>query len=202
MSTAGNIGGGIGAGVGAAFGAPMLGQQIGQAAGTLVQPVLQEFSPAAVAQRKLWKEARNRIKTGTYGYTEAEKQKASAPGQMAAANQTAQANADIARAQAGGQLSGGQATEALRQAYFASAAQNAQNAQMVQAASDAAAQRQYAEDQGRIDQQAGLARRFWQDDAEKEDIDWTGMIQGNQDMSKYDAVFGNRTSARPPTPVK
>lgn len=162
--------------------------------------MLQEFSPAAVAQRKEWRKARNRLKTGTYGFTEAERQKATAPGQMAAAQQTAQANADVARAQAAGQLSGGQATEAMRQAYFAAAAQNAANAQNVQAASDAAAQRQYAQDQGTIDAQAARARAFWKQDAEKPDVDWTSMLQG--DPSKYDAVFGSRTAARPPAPVK
>lgn len=201
MSTAGNIGGGVGAGIGAAFGNPAIGQKIGQAAGEMAQPLLQEFSPAAVAQRKEFKKAREQLRAGNFGYTEAQKQQEGMSGAQQIAAQQAQVQADIARQQAAGTLSGGGATDARRALYQQALAANAQNAANVQAASNAKAQYDYEAAQGRVDAQAGLARKFWKDDAEKENIDWTANFASVEDPTKGDLLFGRKAgAAKTPAP--
>lgn len=187
MSTAGNIGGLAGAGIGAAFGAPQIGQGIGQAAGELVQPLLEEFSPSARAQRKMFRDARNRMKAGTYGFTEAQRQDATGSANQNVAMQQAMVQSDLARQQAGGTLTGGAATDARRAAYQAAAAGMAANANAVQQASDRSAQNQYAQDQAIIDAQADRARKFWQKDAAKPNTDYASMVSGT-DLDKLNGL--------------
>lgn len=204
MSSAGNIGGAAGAGIGylVSGGNPMtaqMGQNIGQAAGEAVQPLLQEFSPAAVAQRKEFRKAKNRLKTGNYGLSEAERAREMAPAELALAQATAQAGDQIARQAAGGGLSGGAATDARRAAYMASMAARSQNAAMAQRSSDARAAAQYAADQARVDQQAGLARQFWKEDAAKEDVDWVSTFRRPEFNMALDMVTGANPAAAVPT---
>lgn len=122
--------------------------------------------PSAAAQRKEFQKARNRLRTGTYGYSNAQQQQAQAMGNQQLQAQAAQQQSDVARLQAAGALAGGAATEAQRAIAQQQAAGAAQVAQGVQAASNAQAQAQYAADQGRVDAQADRARAFWKNQAD------------------------------------
>ena len=138
---------------------------IGGAAAHL-QGMAGELSPAAAAQRKEFKKARTRLKTGEYGYSQAQQQKAQAMGNQQLQAQAAQQQADVARASAGGQLAGGALTEAQRAISQQQAAGAAQIAGQVQQESNVAAQAQYAADQANVDAQAQRMRGFWQKQAD------------------------------------
>lgn len=138
---------------------------IGGAAAHL-QGMAGEISPAASAQRKEFRKAKDRLREGTYGFSSAQQQGAQAVGNQQLQSQAAQQQADISRASAGGQLAGGAATEAQRAVAQQQAAGAAQVAAGVQAASNQNAQAQYAVDQGIVDAQADRARAFWKRQAD------------------------------------
>lgn len=130
-----------------------------------VQSFIGETGPAAKAQRKEFKKAAERMRTGAFGFTEGQRQGAAKVGRQGIASQQAQQQADVARMQASGTLAGGAASEAQRQiAAQGQAAQGAQEAN-IQAASDASAQMQYNRDRGTIDAQAAKWRNLWKDQA-------------------------------------
>lgn len=160
-STGGQIGGLAGSVIGGAVGdsgGALVGQQIGQAAGALLEPYL---SPEQAAQRREFKKARDRLRTGVgYGFSQAQKQQMQTEGQKAATATLAAQQADLIRQQAGGMISGGAATQANRAMAQGAASAAAQNAANVQAQSNVAAQQQYMLDQGRIDAEAERARQL------------------------------------------
>lgn len=125
-----------------------------------------ELGPAAAAQRKEFKKAQERMRTGAFGFTEGQRQGAAKVGRQGIAAQQASQQADLARAQAGGLVTGGATSEAQRQ--IAQAGQNAQGQLEadVQAASDASAQNQYARDRATIDAQAQRWRDLWNKQAD------------------------------------
>jgi hypothetical protein len=130
-----------------------------------VQRFIGEFGPANRAQRKEFKKAAERMRTGAFGFTEGQQQQAAQAGRQGIAAQQAQQQADVARQQAAGMLQGGAGAEAQRQiAAQGQAAQGQLNAQ-VQQQSDAYAQQQYARDQAAIDAQAAKWRQLWADQA-------------------------------------
>ena len=131
-----------------------------------VQGMVGEMSPSAVAQRKEFKKARDRLKMGNYGYSSAQQQQAQAMGNQQLQAQAGAQQSDVARLSAAGGLSGGAATEAQRTIAQQQAIGAAQVAAGVQQQSNMAAQQQYAADQGRVDAQADRARRFWKDQAD------------------------------------
>lgn len=167
-STGGQLGGLAGAVIGGAVGgAPgaMIGQQVGSVAGTLAEPYL---NPAQVAQRREFKKARDRLRTGMgYGYSQAQKQQMQTEGQKAVASTLAGQQAELIRQQAGGMLGGGAVTQANRAMAQGAASAAAQQAAQVQAQSNLAAQQQYMMDQARIDAEAERARQ-------------ASMVQGEQ----------------------
>ena len=118
-----------------------------------------ELTPAAFAQRREFKKARDRLNKGEYGFSQAQKQQDTTAMNQAAAQQLSAQQADVARQQAGGMLSGGASAKAQRDIAKAGAAQAAQNQAAVQAQSNQAAQAQYAADQNMIAQQAAQARQ-------------------------------------------
>lgn len=154
---AGLAGAAIGGAIGGAGGA-QVGKMVAETAAPIVASVT---DPAIKAQRKMYRDARERQRTGQFGMSQAQQQAAQAQGNTAVASQMQQQQADIARAQAGGQLQGGAATEAQRAVAQQSAAANAQVAAQVQAASNIRAQAQYNEDQKLINEQAERRREFW-----------------------------------------
>ena len=172
--------------------------------------ILGELGPAAKAQRQEFKKAKGRMRTDNYGFSEAQTQQAQAQGNQALAGQQQQQQADIARAQAAGQLAGGAATEAQRMVANQAQAGAAQVAGQVQQASNAYAQGQYDRDQARIDAQA----QRWRDvNAKQADISMqtTGAGSGGGSEVDYsktrkvapeeEEVFGARSvaSAQPAT---
>lgn len=130
-----------------------------------VQRFIGEFGPANAAQRKEFKKAAQRMRTGAFGFTEGQQQQAAQVGRQGIAAQQAQQQSDVARLQAAGMLQGGAGAEAQRQiAAQGQAAQGDLNAR-VQQQSDAYAQQQYARDQATIDAQAAKWRQLWADQA-------------------------------------
>lgn len=130
-----------------------------------IQSFIGEFGPANRAQRKEFKKAAERMRTGAFGFTEGQQQQAAQVGRQGIAAQQAAQQSDVARAQAAGMLQGGAGAEAQRQiAAQGQAAQGQLNAQ-VQQASDSHAAQQYARDQGTIDAQAAKWRQLWKDQA-------------------------------------
>lgn len=130
-----------------------------------VQRFIGEFGPANMAQRKEFKKAAERMRSGAFGFTEGQQQQAAQVGRQGIAAQQAQQQSDVARQQAAGMLQGGAGAEAQRQiAAQGQAAQGDLNAR-VQQQSDAYAQQQYARDQGTIDAQAAKWRQLWADQA-------------------------------------
>lgn len=120
-----------------------------------------ELSPAAFAQRREFKKARDRLAKGEYGFSQAQKQQDTTAMNQAVAQQAAGQQADIARQQAAGLVSGGGAAAAQREIAKAQAAQVAQNQAAVQAQSNEAAKAQYAADQGMVAQQAARNAELW-----------------------------------------
>lgn len=146
--------------------------------------------PAAKAQRKEFKKASERMRTGAFGFTEGQRQQAASAGRQGIASQQAQQQADVARMQASGTLAGGAASEAQRQiAAQGQAAQGAQEAN-IQAASDASAQMQYNRDRGTIDAQAQRWRNLWKDQAAI-----------SQQATSGDTSFGDRGASSDGTPA-
>lgn len=130
-----------------------------------VQRFIGEFGPANMAQRKEFKKAAERMRSGAFGFTEGQQQQAAQVGRQGIAAQQAQQQSDVARQQAAGMLQGGAGAEAQRQiAAQGQAAQGDLNAR-VQQQSDAYAQQQYARDQATIDAQAAKWRQLWADQA-------------------------------------
>lgn len=121
-----------------------------------------ELTPAAFAQRREFKKARDRLAKGEYGFSQAQKQQDTTAMNQAVAQQAAGQQADIARQQAGGLVSGGGAAAAQREIAKAQAAQTAQNQAAVQAQSNQAAKAQYAADQGMVAQQAARSQQLLQ----------------------------------------
>lgn len=163
-----------------------------------VQGMAGEVSPAANAQRKEFKKARDRLRQGTYGFSSAQQQQAQAMGNQQLQAQAQQQQSDIARMQAGGQLAGGAATEAQRAVAQQQAVGAAQVAGAVQQASNAAAQAQHANDQAIVDAQAQRARAFWKDQA---DISLK-TTQGEGMGSGYDAISEAARSKKRTAPVQ
>lgn len=124
-----------------------------------------EFGPANRAQRKEFKKASERMRTGAFGYTEGQRQQAAQGGRQASAAQQAQQQSDVARAQAAGLLSGAAGAAAQRGIAAEAQAGEAQQQAAIQQASDAYAQQQYARDQATIDAQAQKWRQLWIDQA-------------------------------------
>ena len=125
-----------------------------------------EMGPAARAQRQEFKKAATRMRSGSFGFTEGQRQQAGAVARQGIANQQAQQGAAVARMQAAGLLGGGAAANAMGQ--IAARGQQAQAATEanIQAASDAKAQQQYAQDQATIDAQADRRREMWRRQAQ------------------------------------
>lgn len=130
-----------------------------------IQRFIGEFGPANRAQRKEFKKASERMRTGAFGYTEGQRQQAAQGGRQASAAQQAQQQADVARAQAAGMLSGAAGARAQRDIAAQAQAGEAQQQAAIQQASDAYAQQQYARDQATIDAQAQKWRQLWIDQA-------------------------------------
>lgn len=157
-SVGGQVGGLTGGVIGGVIGGPtgaMIGQQIGTAAGTLVEPLL---SPEQTAQRREFKKARDRLRTGVgYGTPRAQKQQERAESARQQAAQIA-AQQDVVKQQmAAGMLSASAANEAQRILAAQQGANTAQSERDIQARSSQLAQQQYFADQARIDAEAARA---------------------------------------------
>lgn len=176
---------------------------IGGVAGHL-QEMGGELTPAAMAQRKEFRKAKDRLRNGIYGFSEAQKQQAQATGTREVESQGQQQQADIARMQAAGQLAGGAATEAQRAVAREQAAGAAQVAAGVQAASNAAAQAQHANDQALVDAQADRARRFWQRQAQisMQTTQGSNIGEGSQAMGdSFQQKFNRNLTGSQPQPT-
>lgn len=192
----GSLAGGI---LGGAVGGPagaMAGSAIGSTVGTLAEPYL---SPAQVAQRREFKKARDRLRTGVgYGYSQAQKQQMQTEGNKAVANTLAAQQAELIRQQAGGMLGGGAVTQANR-AMAQGAASAAQTAAQVQAQSNLAAQQQYMMDQARIDAEARRASELSAIQGQQLEESVSSMTQSPDNLLWMRKVAGSGTGGQPGT---
>lgn len=162
-----------------------------------------EVAPAATAQRREFRKARDRLRNEQYGFSLAQQQSAQAAGNRQLQAQAQQQQSDIARAQAAGQLAGGAATEAQRAVAREQAAGAAQVAGAVQQASNAAAQAQHAADQATVDSQAGRAREFWrrQGAISQQTTQGENIGEGSQAMSdSFKKLFPKNVTGAQPQP--
>jgi hypothetical protein len=116
--------------------------------------ILGELSPAAQAQRREFRKARDRLNKGEYGFSNAQKAQDTTAKNQAVAEQLAAQQANAARAQASGVEQ-----RKLSQTF---AAQIAQNQASTQAESNQAARAQYAADQATVGQQAAHNQQLMQ----------------------------------------
>lgn len=132
-----------------------------------VQNFIGEMSPAAVAQRREAKKARERLAAGQgYGMSGVEKNQARSEANQQTASLLAQQQAGLARQQAAGGIRGGEGAEANRAIAQQALAANAQSEANVQRASNAQAQQEYANDTAMVDNAAARARAAWEKQAE------------------------------------
>ena len=195
----GSLAGGVlgGALTGGSPAGAMAGSAIGSTVGTLAE---QYLSPAQVAQRREFKKARDRLRTGVgYGYSQAQKQQMQTEGNKAVANTLAAQQAELIRQQAGGMLGGGAVTQANRAMAQGAASAAAQTAAQVQAQSNLAAQQQYMMDQARIDAEAQRARELsaLQGEQLKEPV--SSLTQSPDNLSWMRKVAGSGTGGQPGT---
>jgi hypothetical protein len=168
--------------------------------------IIGETTPSAKAQRKEFKKAKQRLRTGTdkdgnfaYGISQAQQGQDSARARQAVAGEAAGMQAELARQQAAGQMSGGQGTEANRAISGQALAAVAQAASAEQVASNQIAQQQYMRDVGIIDAQAARGRQF-NDKQGNISMQTTGAGQGATGNIDYgaesDAAKKRRDNAR------
>lgn len=132
-----------------------------------VQNFVGEMSPAAVAQRREAKKARERLAAGQgYGMSGVEKNQARSEANQQTASLLAQQQAGLARQQAAGSIRGGEGAEANRAIAQQALAANAQSEANVQRASNAQAQQEYANDMAMVDAAAARARAAWEKQAD------------------------------------
>lgn len=181
-----------GATAGAMLGAPLgpvgmlAGGALGAVGGSLLEGAL---SPARVAQRREFKKARDRLRTGMgYGFSGAQKQQERTESAQQMAGQLAAQQAGLQRAQAGGMMSGAQATQAAGLQAGAAAAGAAQTERDIQARSQALAMQQHAADQAMIDAQAQRGREASKEMAAAWKKTQSGIPGG------MDSVFSSRLS--------
>lgn len=120
-----------------------------------------ETSPSAVAMRKEAKKEATKLRTGEFGASEAQKQGAYAQAASLLAAQQRQQQADLARQQAAGGITGGAAADAQRAIAMANQQQAAKVAGQIQASSDASAQAAYQNALNLVAQQREHGKEFW-----------------------------------------
>lgn len=128
-----------------------------------------EAGPAATTQRKMSRRAEQKLISGDFGMSNAQKQDQFAQAQKMFAGQGDQMRADLARQRAAGNLSGGAYTEAVRAASQQQGAAGAQVQANIQAASDRQAQYDYANAVNTVDKQADRWRKQM---AKQGEISW------------------------------
>jgi hypothetical protein len=120
--------------------------------------MLGELTPAAAAQRRLFKKAKTALDTGEF-VSAAEKAQAAMQGNDAARGDKMQGAADVARMQAFARS--GALAEAQRQRAIGESARQAQVQATVQQGANQLAQQRYQNAQGLVDAQAARMRAFY-----------------------------------------
>jgi hypothetical protein len=160
----GGIGGAVGAGIGALVGGPggaAIGKGIGEFVGDTTGQIAGEFSPTAIAQRKEAQKAAQKLRTGEFGTSAAEKQNSYAQAQKLLQAQGANMAQDVARQQAAGNLSGGAYADAVRNLAQQTQGALGNVAGQIQQSSDRMARSDYQQALGLVDAGAARGREFW-----------------------------------------
>jgi hypothetical protein len=164
------IGGGVGKmagqGIGliASGGNPIIGDaagKVGEFVGNTVGQIAGEFSPTAIAQRKEAQKAAQKLRTGEFGTSAAEKQNSYAQAQKLLQAQGANMAQDVARQQAAGNLSGGAYADAVRNLAQQTQGALGNVAGQIQQSSDRMARSDYQQALGLVDAGAARGREFW-----------------------------------------